>query len=820
MPSTARLLRPAAVFLALAVLFAGAAPTQAQRATDDGFVTGAAAVAWEKWNTALEALLARDPDAAENALGDLVGVEPSPFRIALLADRSIRRNENAGGVLLLEQDAEADALQPGGKRVFELLEIGREQMNEADDGWYFASVGRFGVANANFEALINSDPDPVALLEFADRVPKRHQVLVQLAGNPILGDSVTRILELLQLGELRIKADPTRIRQHIERLGGPPRAFENSVARLKDSGEYAIPFLVECLRDPSKKALTQAIVRTLPQIGRPGLNPMVIALRTSEQTTKRYLILALGQIGYWQAVPYLLKLHQAENTLVDVRAAIEVALDDLAGRGTAVDPHLPAAEMFYRLAKAYYEDQPSLAADPRLDTANVWYWKDGFLQNVEVPTPIFNEIMCMRCCEEALVLNPELEPALALWLAANFRREAQLAKDQVDQTRPDNYPRAAYFAQSAGPDYCLMALARAVDDGDPAVAFGAISALQKTAGSASIIGDELGRQPLAEALSFPDRLVRIRAALALGNALPEQQFHNYQNLMPVLNEALLLHGGARNALVVDPDSESANSAAAALRTLDYSVITSPALFAGLEQVRSEVPGLDVILLASDIANPGLTEGLAELRGEFRFASVPVIVVAKAAQGELVRDLVRADHRLGQVLVDPDPDALAAEIAAVSKAVGAQAITPEIGRQLALEATTVLALLAITNNPLFDVQEAETALIATLETDAPTLRSAVAQVLGHLGTTAAQQAIAQIALNDGEPEQMRVAMFAALAAAAKRRGNHLPDDTVRQLITIAESDENMVIRTAASQTLGALNLPGNPASVIIRNQYGG
>ena len=64
------------------------------------------------------------------------------------------------------------------------------------------------------------------------------------------------------------------------------------------------------------------------------------------------------------------------------------------------------------------------------------------------------------------------------------------------------------------------------------------------------------------------------------------------------------------------------------------------------------------------------------------------------------------------------------------------------------------------------------------------------------------------------------MFTALAEAAKHRGNQLPDELVAELTTIAESDENMVIRTAASRTLGALNLPGNPASVIIRNQYGG
>ncbi len=819
MPSTARLSRPAASLLVLAVILSGVDAARAQRDAD-GFVTGAAAAAWEKWNTALEALLARDPDTAEMMFEDLLAGEPSPFRIALLAERSIERNVNAGGVLLLEQDAEARALQSNGQTVFELLETGREQMNQADDGWYFASIGRFGIANANFQALLGSDPDPVALLEFADRVPKRHQMLVQLAGNAIIGDSVAGVLKLLQLGEHLIKADPTRIKQNIERLGGPPRAFENGVACLKDSGEYAIPFLVQYVRDPDRKALTQAILRTLPQIGRPALNPMVIALRMDDQTTLRYLIRALGQIGYWQSVPYLLKLRENPNTLAEVRAAIDVTLNDLADYGITIDSHMSAAEAFYRLGKAYYDEHESLTADPRLDLANVWYWKEGMLQNVEVPVSIFNEIMCMRCCEEALLSNPELKPALALWLAANFRREAQLPEGQSDQTRPEDYPSAAYFAQSAGADYCLMALARAVDDGDPAVALGAIEALQKTAGSASIVGDQAGRQPLAEALSFPDRMVRIRAALALGNALPIKSFHNDQNLMPVLSEALLLFGGARNALVVDPDSESANMTASTLRSAGYNVITDAGLLAGLEKVRRELPGIDVILLASDMATPGLTEGIAHVRSEFRFAAVPVIIVAKPAQGEMVAEFIRGDHRLGQVTVDPDADVLAEKIATVSKAVGATPITPAVGSGLAFEATLVLGLLAITNNPLFNVQDAETALIAGLETEDVMLRRSVAQVLGYLGTTPAQQAIAKIALDPDEAEDMRVTMFTALAEAAKHRGNHLPDDLVQQLTTVAESDENMVIRTAASQTLGALNLPGNPASVIIRNQHGG
>src|SRR5690606_13838113 len=140
---------------------------------------------------------------------------------------------------------------------------------------------------------------------------------------------------------------------------------------------------------------------------------------------------------------------------------------------------------FFALARAYYDNTPSLAADATLDTANVWYYRDGLLEPVEAPTVIFNEIMAMRASEEALRLDPDLKPALALWIAANFKREAELPADAVDYTRPPDYPSALYFAQSAGAEYCQLALGRAIDDGDAAVALGCIEALHATAGAAS-----------------------------------------------------------------------------------------------------------------------------------------------------------------------------------------------------------------------------------------------------------------------------------------------------------------------------------------------
>ena len=811
------LVRQAGFVTGLALIIVVAAAAQAQTATDD-FATGKAAAAWALWQPAMQATLDRDTDQAEQLFEELLAAEPSPFRIALLADRTINRTALGGAVLLFEQDYESEALGESGAQIAKLLEEGREQMNQADDGWYFCAIGRFDVARANFHALLDAEPDPVALLEFTDRVSKRREILIQLTDNDTVGTAARDILGLLDRGEEIVKADPTRIKDNIERLGGPPRAYENGVAWLKQSGEYAIPFIIEYLRDAKWEHLTQAILRCAPQIDRPALNPLVIAARMRDEVVQLQVVDTLGQIGYPQAVPYLLQLREAPDAPAKLTAAVDRALQGV--RAGSIDVAGPAAEAFYQLAAAYYADQDSLAADPRLATANVWYWRDALLQNTEVPTQIFNEIMCMRCCEEALLLAPEMKKAQALWVAANFRRQAQLSEDEEDATRPENYPTAHYYAQTSGPEVCLMALARALDDGDPAVALGTIDALRNTAGPASTVGDQAGRLPLAEALSFPDRMVRIRAALTLGEARPTHPFQNHQNLMPVLSEALMLFGGARNAFVADPDAESANQMAAILREAGYEVLTDAEFLRGLQSVRDQLPSLDVIFLASNLQDLPLSEALHQLRDEFRFGSTPVIIVSKAGTREQVGELVQADHRLGEIVPGESADEIMRTVSDVAAAVGVTAITPEVGTDLALDAAETLRMLAVTNNPLFNVDDARTALIAALSSSDPDLRVLVARVLGYLPDTEAQEAVAGIALDQEETEEMRVQMFAALAAAAKHCGNHLGDESVGRIVAIAEGDENLTIRTAASQVLGALNLATDKGSEIIRNQYGG
>jgi len=125
-----------------------------------------------------------------------------------------------------------------------------------------------------------------------------------------------------------------------------------------------------------------------------------------------------------------------------------------------------------------------------------------------------------------------------------------------------------------------------------------------------------------------------------------------------------------------------------------------------------------------------------------------------------------------------------------------------------------------NSRVYDVGRAEAALIEALGHEEDDLRILAAQTLARIPTGSAQHAIAKQALDAGSDEELRIAMFAALAESGRNNGGKLDDAQLNALVKIVLKEKNLSIRTAASQAFGALNVPGNRASDIIRDQYKG
>lgn len=696
---------------------------------------------------------------------------------------------------------------------------------------HYARIGHFTAADAYAKALLSHPGlDPIAVHDAAMKDKKNLDTLLIIVRNSTLGENAAKVLDLIEQGEHARRKDPEAIRSNVEMLGGDPQQEAIAIQRLAQSGEYSVPPMIRTLLDPAQRRLWPRIVQAMPKIGKGGLNPYVMALQVRNDDVRLHVIQALGEIGYPQAIPYLAKLAIDESMSTMVREAAARAItrvEEISGR------HFPGAAdfQFLQLAEQYYNEADAVRADPRLDQANVWYWDAGAqaLKAVVVPTRIFGQVMAMRCTEEALKLTPDHPDALALWLAANIRRESRLGLNvesgdaseagERDATRPAVFPRALYFTQAAGPLYAQLVLDRAVRDADSAVALGAIEALRLTAGESSLLALREGAPPLVAALQFPDLVVRIRAALALGGALPKSEFQGSPLVIPVLAAALSQTGGEQ-VIVVDPDAANLNRVVGALRAGGREVVGESNLFRALQRARVELQAVSGLFVASDITDPDLESGLRSLRGEFLFSKTPVVLLSRQAQAATADAWAKSDEYMDNISATADEATLTAALRRVRERTRQTALGADLALSMALQSAETLRRIGADGATVLHFETAEPALIGALQSPSEELQTKSAAVLALIRTPTAQRAIGHVALDGRYARSLRLACFGFLAESGKVSGLLLEDAQTAELVKIARDDQDLEIRTAASKALGALNLQSNLASDIIRTYHGG
>ncbi|NOT02224.1 MAG: hypothetical protein HOP29_16570, partial [Phycisphaerales bacterium] len=358
------------------------------------------------------------------------------------------------------------------------------------DFLHYSVLGKFDIADTYAQEMLNHPKlDPVEVLRLSEAQAESVDTLLILVNNSTIGERAARVLEVIREGERTLRKQSDQIAINIEKLGGHPQTEYLATMHLVESGEYAVPLMIQTLGDESKKALWNRVIRALPQMGKSALNPLVESLAVRDDNLRETVIGVLGEIGYGQAVPYLLAVASDEATTSSVREAAMSAVERIGQRLGRRFGESPSAA-FVELGEQFYDEHGSVAADVRDPDANVWYWnaENQFAENTAVPSRIFGQVMAMRCAERALQLDGDAADAIGLWLAANIRRESRLGVNvesgdpaetgETDPTRPAELPRALYFTSAAGPRYAHMVLNRAIADRDPPVALGALAALQ------------------------------------------------------------------------------------------------------------------------------------------------------------------------------------------------------------------------------------------------------------------------------------------------------------------------------------------------------
>lgn len=705
------------------------------------------------------------------------------------------------------------------------------------DYLHFARMGKFDAAELYAAALLaNAEFTPEKALALSEKYRNSRETLIMLVDSSSIRENAAKILKRVRDGEADNRKSPKQIADAIDWLSGDPTQRAVGLDRLQYAGEYAIPWVVDRLRDSSKKDLYPYIERVLPKIGKGAVSPLVIALQIKEDSVRETLIDALGSLGYPQALPYLARIAQDGKQTDSVRKTARESIQKILKTDPALK-EMPAPVGFLSLAEMYYTDTPSLRANESEEMANVWTLKDNALVPIAIPRQIYNSVMCMRCCEDALALQSDMLEAVALWSAANFRREAELGmnvqsveadpKALADRTRSETYPRSLYFARSFGTRYALMTLARGIKDSDTPVALGAVTALDGIASVNAMVGPDEAKQPLVSALSFPDVLVRITAALSLAKAMPPQNFQGSHLVIPILASAIDLRGTV-NVLVIDPVESSRQLVTELAQKNGGTVIATATLSEAVNQARQQMAQVDLVVLSSELKSPGVVEAIKQIKADDRLALAPLVIAAQPGSAVEAINAGSVDRRIERFIVRKAEGLSNEEMtqlgtlfaqawAQAGRKFGHQAISPEQSLKLSLAAADALRRVAMSGTSVFKFKVAEPALIRACSHTDETLRLKVAAVLAWSDSAAAQAAIAQLALDAAATEMQRVAAFDILAESAKRVGKKMSDDLIKSLIDQSMNDANLTIRTAASQALGAFNLAGGRAAEIIQAQ---
>jgi len=410
-----------------------------------------------------------------------------------------------------------------------------------EDNWkdllHYTVIGRFDLAKGYAQAVLDANPDAVELLELSRANPKGYQVLVrvnEVAPDAELAELSGKILAVIDQGRFVQRSEPKIIAEEVRRLSSTERGWFIAVKRLRNAGEYAIPFMLDAMADNSRANELPDIVRALPQIGKSAIRPLAAALQTKDATLRAEIIAALGEIRYPQALGYL-KFVAENDSSAELR---QLAIANI-NKIDPSAPEVPAAQLFYKLAEQYYYHSESLAPAEDADFANVWFWDADAekLVREEVNKSYFNELMAMRVCEWALKADEGYGSAIGLWLAAFFKAESA-GIEAMPKYFGDRHADALVYATTAGVEYLHQALARAVNDKNAYVALGVIEALGTTAGEQSLLYQIGSAQPLLQALTFYDRKVRYSAAIAIGAAGPKARFPESKVVTANLAEAL------------------------------------------------------------------------------------------------------------------------------------------------------------------------------------------------------------------------------------------------------------------------------------------
>lgn len=683
---------------------------------------------------------------------------------------------------------------------------------DVDAFWHYAKTFRYDMASAEAKKIADAKPDAGLLLKAfesvsAERKDPLDQWMLRWQQVPQLSEAVTPLNQILSEGYRLRRADQSAIEENIKNLPKTEQSYAISINRLRDSGQLAVPLMLQYLSDPSQVQYHASIRRALVDMGQAALSPLAATLEApineSNQQMMIAVIGALSEIGYDVSIPPMVYLANNGEVPAVVKTAAREALTRM-GAGDAST--LDASQLYYEIGQKYYYGKAATSADPRSNVSFYWMWEqDKGLVKLNVPSAIYGDLMTMRSTLKSLRINSDREDSLSLWLAANYGREVRLPAGAADPTRNAQTPAAHYYGVASGAKYLNNVIKRALGDRDTGVALAAVRSLQQIGGESNLFAAGQA-DALVQAMQYPDRLVRFDAAFAAAGALPQSNFEGQERVVPILAEAVA-QTGKPHIVAIMPEAQL-NARVQELKDAGYDAVgvTSADAAAG-----AVLPAVDVVLITDE--DPTQVQQLREIAPATPKLQGAGIVIITKTQASPFTVWAASNPMITVTQATKTADLKPVIDGARAKA-GSASLDEKVATEYALRATKLLGELAISRGQVLDLRAAQTTLLQALDDSRPELAMAAGEVLGLTKAPEAQSALMIKAADEKTDKAVKLSMLNSLATNAKFFGNMLPQDNLESLQKLVVGEQDLDIRSAAAEAQGALNLSPDQLKALL------
>jgi CheY-like chemotaxis protein len=715
-------------------------------------------------------------------------------------------------------------------------------------------VGRYDLAARQLHGLIDKKPEDKDLLAILDREGMSAFLRLRTirtwskvpAENAQAKTDVETLIGMVTAAQKRLLTDPDRLGRLVRNLNGEPEERDYAVQELYRSGAYAVPFLVDALKDadPDDRAnilfaLKRMGADAVPAILAATENPdpivqaeLIDAVRDRARTQQIYNPLTkkvetrtrsdlplLRQRAETDPSPWWFALTHSPSDAVR-RAALR-GLSDLFGVQPALLPQ--AKQELTATAERYYQHKVRFL-DPGHVT--VWRWDGkrlvaGWPGATTVTTSQAEQYYGLHFARAALAIDPSYRPAQVVFLSLALEKGVE--RSGLDGSLDKGAPEVKNLVDRVNPGLVVAVLERALNDGVQPVILGALRELGDLADSrAALPTGERGESPLVRALYFPERRIQMAAAVALLRlprpTAPPNTPRAGQPAAPVapartvevlrrMAAAEPVAAGKPKVLVAFEKEDVTTPASQALEKAGFVPVVA---HTGRDVLRrlNAAADIDLLLIDAGLPDPGLASLLGQLRSDANTGLLPVVVLVPPDREGRVRLLT--DH-YRNVNVAPqglalDPDGLKRILPVlIIEAVG----PPLDGSQLRAygeQALTWLARMAKGEAAGYDIRPAAETVLDVLRAGRLSKEGQLAaiEVAGHLPGARPQRELAEVVIDPSRDPAVRAAAGRQLVRQIEQRGPALAASEVAALQGVyADGRIAPAVRDQVALVLGTL-----------------